>query len=444
MAIFHHSTQTIGRASGRSVVAAAAYRMGVSLVDERTGLTHSYSHKQGVDSVQILAPDNAPSWVMDANKLWNEVEKGEVRKDAQLCREINVALPVELTKEQMKELASSYAKEQWTDRGMIVMLAFHDLDSSNPHFHAMLTMREIKEDGFGNKNRDWNDHSLATIYRKNWADAVNERLEKYGHSARIDHRSLEEQGIDRAPQQHQGPHATAMERKGIIVDRKKIILPVPAAMDHEQAKKDLEKRQQQQRQHQLDDEKKYLVEVDKLFVSTKFGVQETTASLVAGEKEVAAIKASIKANEGSCKRRQGRVDDAEKALKQEKKRIFSALFKTKRHKEAEKLHTAHLASLERAKDEGKNYKEELKQAEQHYNQAKTEADKAKELHRTVVVEKKDCEKKIAVLQKMINQQSAPKIEQTYQKNLHQSLEERRKNQQQQQQKRPNQGPVRGM
>lgn len=223
MAIFHHSTQIIGRNSGRSSVASVAYRCGLELTDERTGKVHNYT-KKDVDSYYTLAPVGSPSWVDNPEKLWNAVEQCEKRKDAQLCREINIALPRELDKEQMKKLALDYVQDQFVNKGMIAVVAFHDLDSGNPHFHTMLTLREITEDGFGKKNRDWNQKELVTIYRKNWAEAVNEKLEMLGFTDRIDYRSFIEQGIfDKAPTQHQGQKATAMESRGLEPDRKKIV-----------------------------------------------------------------------------------------------------------------------------------------------------------------------------------------------------------------------------
>lgn len=240
MAIFHHSTQVIGRSSGRSSVAAAAYRLGVAMVDERTGQKHDFTRKAGVDSWHTLAPSNAPEWVNDPARLWNEVEAAEKRKDAQLCREVNIALPKELTPDQGKALALEYAREQWTQRGMVSQVAFHDLDGNNPHCHVMLTMREIGPDGFGKKVREWNDHALATTYREAWAQKANEALERYGHAARIDHRTLEAQGIDRAPTQHQGPKAAAMEQRGLTPDRQRV-MPVPQAMDHAQAVAELKR-----------------------------------------------------------------------------------------------------------------------------------------------------------------------------------------------------------
>jgi hypothetical protein len=251
MAIFHHSTQIIGRSNGRSSVGAAAYRLGVELVDQRTGQVFDYTRKAGVDSWHTIAPDNAPAWVNDAGQLWNTVEAAEKRKDAQLCREVNVALPRELTPDQMKALALDYAREQWASRGMVAVVAFHDLDSANPHFHAMLTMREIGPEGFGKKNRDWNEHALATEYRQAWAEKANNALERFGHASRIDHRSLIEQGItDREPTQHQGPTAAAMEKRGVIPDRTRIPSPTPPAMDHEAACAEREREQAQQRRRQ--------------------------------------------------------------------------------------------------------------------------------------------------------------------------------------------------
>ena len=250
MAIFHHSTQVIGRSSGRSSVAAAAYRLGVEMVDQRTGVTHDFTRRGGVESWHTLAPANAPEWVNDPARLWNEVEQAEKRKDAQVCREVNIALPKELTPEQMKTLALDYARDQWVQRGMVAQVAFHDLDSQNPHCHVMLTMREIGPEGFGKKNRDWNEHALATEYRQAWAVAANRALEEHGHAARIDHRTLAEQGIEREATQHQGPHAAAMERRGLTPDRKRV-METPPSMDQEAARAELareRKRQQQARE----------------------------------------------------------------------------------------------------------------------------------------------------------------------------------------------------
>lgn len=217
MAIFHFSAKTISRSAGRSAVAAAAYRAGECLEDERTGITHDYRRKgeTGVDHSEIMAPSNAPSWARDRSKLWNTVEQIEKRKDSQLAREIEVSLPRELNKKQQLELAREFIKKQFVDRGMIADFAIHKADSDNPHVHIMLTMRDINEDGFGKKNRDWNDKELLKEWREKWEFHANSALEKAGFEERIDHRSLEAQGItDRAPGVHLGPSATAIERRG--------------------------------------------------------------------------------------------------------------------------------------------------------------------------------------------------------------------------------------
>ncbi|PSF30993.1 hypothetical protein C7H19_23495 [Aphanothece hegewaldii CCALA 016] len=208
MAIYHVSAKIISRSGGKSVLASAAYRAGDKLTDQRLGKSFDYTKKQGVDSTLILAPKNAPDWVSNREQLWNQVEAAENRKDSQLAREFNIALPVELNNEQMKDLAKSYVQEQFVNRGMIADVAFHDLDSDNPHFHVLLTMREITEQGFSRKkNRDWNSNELLVEQREAWATHVNAALENLGLvEEKIDHRTLVAQGItERIAQVHLGP-----------------------------------------------------------------------------------------------------------------------------------------------------------------------------------------------------------------------------------------------
>lgn len=213
MAIYHCSAKVIGRSSGRSATGAAAYRAGEKIVDHRTGLIHDYTRKGGVDHAQIIAPANAPEWATDRSALWNEVEAVEKRKDAQLCREVEVAIPRELTVEQQRQLVLDFAREQFVARGMVADVAFHHQDGENPHAHILLTTRTIGPDGFGQKAREWNDKQLLEQWRSQWAEHANRALERAGHAERIDHRSLADQGIDRQPTQHLGPTATAIERR---------------------------------------------------------------------------------------------------------------------------------------------------------------------------------------------------------------------------------------
>lgn len=219
IAIYHASFQIVKRSAGRSVVAAIAYRSGERLVDERTGEIHDYTRKQGVDETFIMAPDDAPDWATDRTKLWSAVELGEKRKDAQLARELNVALPLELSQSESKELLEDYVQRSFIDKGMIADVAMHDMNSENPHAHVVLTMREVNFDGFGLKNTDWNSKILLQEWREEWAQKTNQHLERAGHDERIDHRSFEEQGIDKAPTIHMGVHASAMEKRGVKTER---------------------------------------------------------------------------------------------------------------------------------------------------------------------------------------------------------------------------------
>lgn len=208
MAIYHFSAQVIGRSSGGNAIAAAAYRAG-----ERIG-EYDYSRKKGVDYSEILTPENSPEWAKNREKLWRAVEDSEKRKDSQLFREINVALPLELEVEERKALLKNFCA-QFTRLGMVADIAMHQQDSDNPHAHIMLTMRELTPEGFGGKRRDWNRKGLVEEWRAGWAKAANLALEKAGHDARIDHRSLAVQGVERAPTLHQGKAVTALERKGV-------------------------------------------------------------------------------------------------------------------------------------------------------------------------------------------------------------------------------------
>lgn len=211
MAIFHLSVQTIGRASGGNALAAAAYRAGEQLGD------YDYSkRKHEVEFSGIYAPEKSPQWCLDRAGLWAAVEEAEKRKDAQLCREMNFALPVELNLNQRRELVEEYAKT-FTKQGMVVDAAIHkSKDGKNPHAHIMLTMRELTPEGFGKKCREWNRQDLVSAWREKWADLANGALERAGHSARIDHRSLAAQGIDREPTRHQGKAATHMPGQSLV------------------------------------------------------------------------------------------------------------------------------------------------------------------------------------------------------------------------------------
>lgn len=218
MADYRFSAKVISRSKGQSSVASAAYRAAERLIDERTGEIHDYGRKGGLIHSEVMAPADTPEWMQDRVQLWNAVEAVERRKDAQLAREIQLSLPHELTPEQRADLARGFVQEQFVNQGMIADLVIHAPsakgDERNHHAHVMLTMREITGEGFGKKNRDWNSPDHLAKWRESWAQHQNRALERHGHTARVDHRSYEAQGIDRQPTQHLGPVANDMERKG--------------------------------------------------------------------------------------------------------------------------------------------------------------------------------------------------------------------------------------
>jgi Ti-type conjugative transfer relaxase TraA len=219
MAIYHLHVKVIGRKAGSSAVASAAYRSGSRLRDERLDRTHDFSGKRGVVHSEVMLPENAPEAWSDRERLWNDVEAFEVRKDAQLAREVEFALPREMTQAQGIELARDFVQSEFVDRGMIADLNVH-LDASEdgmpkPHAHVMLTMRSVDENGFGQKVRDWNRTEMVERWRERWAELANERLAELDIDARIDHRSLEAQGIALEPQSQIGAPAKRIEVRGL-------------------------------------------------------------------------------------------------------------------------------------------------------------------------------------------------------------------------------------
>jgi len=219
MAIYHLHVKVIGRKSGSSAVASAAYRSASRLRDERLDRSHDFSAKRGVVHSEVMLPENAPEAWSNRERLWNDVEAFEVRKDAQLAREVEFALPRELTQAQGIQLARDFAQSEFVDRGMIADLNVHwdvgDDGMPKPHAHVMLTMRSVNEQGFGQKARDWNRTELVERWRERWAELANERLAELDIDARIDHRGLEAQGIALEPQSQIGASAQRIEGEGI-------------------------------------------------------------------------------------------------------------------------------------------------------------------------------------------------------------------------------------
>ena len=237
LAIYHCTTKPIARSAGRSSVAAAAYRSGSELVDQRTGVIHDYTRRAGVVSAEIIMPDGGTA---DRSQLWNAAEAAEKRKDSRTAREWIVALPAELDEASRQKLAHDFARELADRYGVAVDVAIHrpdqEGDQRNHHAHLLTTTRQVSrgENGIelgrktdlemGDKDRakagieGRSAHDIEQL-RERWADLANRALEREGRGERIDHRSLAAQGIDREATTHLGPVATDMERRGKASDR---------------------------------------------------------------------------------------------------------------------------------------------------------------------------------------------------------------------------------
>lgn len=241
MAIFHMSFSNISAGKGRSAIASAAYRSGEKLFDNQEGRHYFYARSVMPESF-ILTPKNAPEWASDREKLWNEVERKDRRANSRYAKEFNVALPVELSEDEQKELLTKYVQENFVDEGMVADVAIHRDHQDNPHAHVMLTNRPFNSDGTwgikskkqyildenGNKTYtgtskypksrkilmvDWDKKEKITEWRQNWAASVNQALEQKNIPDRISEKSFVEQGIDEVPTQHEGINSKRSKRK---------------------------------------------------------------------------------------------------------------------------------------------------------------------------------------------------------------------------------------
>ena len=223
MAIYHFSAKVVSRANGSSAVASAAYRSASELHDDRLNRDHDFSNKAGVIHSEVMLPEGAPERLNDRATLWNEVEAGEKRRDAQLAREVEFSIPREMDEKQGVALARDFVKKQFVDRGMVADLNVHwdkaKDGSPKPHAHVMLTMRDVGPEGFGKKNRDWNSTELLKDWREAWSAHVNERMAELGIEGRIDHRSYADQGVELEPQHKIGPAASRRPEQGLEAER---------------------------------------------------------------------------------------------------------------------------------------------------------------------------------------------------------------------------------
>jgi ATP-dependent exoDNAse (exonuclease V) alpha subunit len=238
VAIYHLSTKPISRSQGRSATAAAAYRAGELVHDLTTDEVFDYTRKRGVEHAEIVLPTEAArldiNWARDRESLWNAAEIAEKRKDARVAREYEVALPHELSSAQRQGLVRAFSMELANRYGVAVDFAIHaphrEGDERNHHAHILTTTRRVLATGLGEKaSIEWSDTDRARrglgpskvevkAVRERWAVLTNEHLKERGIEARVDHRSLEAQGIDREPQSHLGPAVSGMERRGISTE----------------------------------------------------------------------------------------------------------------------------------------------------------------------------------------------------------------------------------
>lgn len=266
----------VSRGKGHSAVGGAAYRAREKIKNEYDGKIHNYKNRHDLVYAEILKPYHAPDWVLNRIKLWNEVEKIEKRYDAQLARQIEIALPRELTKEQYIEMAREYAKE-FVEKGMVADLCIHDSGDGNPHAHIMLTMRPFKRDGtWGEKAKiqyvldeqgskiklpsggykskrinttDWDKRENVEEWRELYATIVNKYLERYGHEQRIDYRSFERQGRKEMPMERLTRDAWEKEHRGF---------------ETEQGNRNRERKAFNKELAELEEQRHYLQEIERL------------------------------------------------------------------------------------------------------------------------------------------------------------------------------------
>ncbi len=229
MAIYHLRVKYVQRSAGRSAVAAAAYRSGTRIEDQRTGLTHDYTRKRDIEHEEVLLPEHMPAAMADRGTLWNALETGIKHPRGQPAFEVEVALPRELDREQCVELVRAFSQDMFVERGVPVDFAIHRTTArdggEHPHAHILVSTRRFNPDGSLEKAaRDMQDSPklVAKVYaleeegkideavllqkdlnlglwRRQWEDYSNRFLDEAGSEARIDHRTLEAQQVAREP-----------------------------------------------------------------------------------------------------------------------------------------------------------------------------------------------------------------------------------------------------
>lgn len=233
MAQFSMGIRVVSRGKGQSIMAAAAYRAGEKLWDERLGIFHDFRHKaKGVEHTELLFPANAPAWTegIDRETFWAAVDASERRRDAQMARDLRIMIPREVPPSERVALVRDYVQQTFVSKGMVADLCFHNYITASdgleqPHCHILFSMRPLVAEGFGNKSRhdmvpdpsgrtlpngrplmvesnphSWNSATFFSQAREGWETIANAALERAGSDQRIDRRSLLERGLARMPE----------------------------------------------------------------------------------------------------------------------------------------------------------------------------------------------------------------------------------------------------
>ena len=224
---YHCSVKTMSRSAGRSVVAAAAYRLGERLHETEVDQTHDYRRRGGVLEKLTLAPADAPAWAHDPERLWNMANAAETRKNSTLAREVELALPATVTAEARVGIVRDFSQHLVDRYGVAVSVGIHEPsrggDQRNHHAHILFTTRRMEPDGLGAKTRVLDDrktgpHEVVHL-RALACDLINDALADAGSDERVDHRSFATRGIEQEPTTHLGPAGKALERREERSDR---------------------------------------------------------------------------------------------------------------------------------------------------------------------------------------------------------------------------------
>lgn len=289
MAIFHLSMTIAKRNNGsRSLIAMASYRSGEKLYSELYEKTNFYNHRNVQPDSFILKPEHVPNKFLDRQTLWNKLELIEKSPNAQLCREINVALPIELNNEDQKKLVTEFVKDNFVAEGMIADVSIHRDDEHNPHAHIMLSMREVDSEGNilnkskrvpkldenGNqmfnekgqrltvsiKTNNWNRKTFVQEIRTDWANKNNHYFQERNINQQITEKSHAELGKKELPQIHEGFYTKKLEEQGIVSELRKKNIEINSFND---SLEELDKLEFQQKS--ISEDKNFTIKFEKTF-----------------------------------------------------------------------------------------------------------------------------------------------------------------------------------